>query len=73
MTEAAVWMVHKPGRANTESSVSPPSPAGMDIKTLVVFDGQNSVGSLPDSAQTVAAIWLLQTSVGTEPLAKYSV
>lgn len=56
MVEAAVWMVQEPGRANTESSVSPVSPAGMEIKTLVVFAGQNSVGSLPDSAQTVAAI-----------------
>ena len=53
--EAAVWMGQDPGRANTESSVSPVSPAGMEIKTPVVFSGQNSVGSLPDSAQTVAA------------------
>jgi hypothetical protein len=55
MVEAAVWMVQAPGRENTESSVSPVSPAGMEMKTLVVLAGQNSVGSLPDSAQTVAA------------------
>ena len=46
---------------------------GISIKIPVVFSGQNGVGSLPDSAHTVARTWVLHISVGAVPFAKYSV
>ena len=51
----------------------PSSPLGRTIQIRVVFSGQKGVGRMPDSAHTVTATCLSQTSVGAVPLAKYSV
>ena len=62
------------GMEKTESSVArSSSPSGSTIHTLVVLVGQYSVERFPDSAHTVTATCLSQTSVGAVPFAKYSV
>ena len=60
------------GIAYLESSVSPSSSAGRAMRTIEVF-GQLEPGRSPVTLQTVASTWVLHISVGTVPLAKYSV
>lgn len=60
------------GIAKTESSVLPSAPAGIAIRILSVF-GQNSFARSPVVPHKVTFTWVLQTSVGAVPFAKYSV
>ena len=53
-TEVELWIVQVPGERYLESSVPPDSPSGITMKVLVVFAGQYSVASSPDSLHTVS-------------------
>ena len=62
------------GSANTLSSVDIPSSGTvMQVWETLVSSGQNSVAAPPDTVQMVARTWWSHISVGTVPLAKYSV
>ena len=62
------------GSAYTLSSVDIPSSGTvMQVWETLVSSGQNSVAAPPDTVQMVARTWWSHISVGTVPLAKYSV